>query len=155
MGSAAKSRVQGSGRARRQYRRAVNIRYKRKRDGNNERYNQEQFDSCSAATCSVTVVLANGRPFVMASIEFPLIRQDILAGRTSPMMIMSLNPCDLGENHQVLAYDYWARVGRIIDLWVYDPNKPDKDKDNVTISFNITAMALGKRTVEKSSGRPF
>jgi hypothetical protein len=87
------------------------------------------------------VGLANGRAFVMAKIEFPLIRQDILAGHTSPMglvMIKSLWPGDIGENHQVLAYAYQAR-GQDIDLWVYDPNKPDKD--DVKISFNITSTA--------------
>ena len=87
------------------------------------------------------VGLANGRAFVMAKIEFPLIRQDILAGHTSPMglvMIKSLNPGDLGENHQVLAYAYQSS-GQDVDLWVYDPNEPDRE--DIKLSFNITSTA--------------
>jgi hypothetical protein len=87
------------------------------------------------------VGLANGRAFVMANIEFPMIRQDILAGHTSPMglvQIKSISPFDLGHNHQVLAYAYQAR-GQDIDLWVYDPNCPGRD--DIKLSFNITSTA--------------
>lgn len=73
-----------------------------------------------------TFGLANGRAAVMANQEWPLIRADIDAGRPSPVCLIavkSLNPGDLGENHQVLAYAYEAD-GHDITLHIYDPNQP-------------------------------
>ena len=73
-----------------------------------------------------TFGLANGRAAVMAHQEWPLIRADIDSGKPSPVCIItvkSLNPGDLGKNHQVLAYAYDAD-GHDITLHVYDPNQP-------------------------------
>jgi hypothetical protein len=86
---------------------------------------------------------ADGRAFVIANIEWPLIRQDILSGHPSPMglvTVLSFLPFDLGSNHQVLAYAYQAS-GDNVDLWVYDPNSPQEDKDNIKLSFNIRTTA--------------
>jgi hypothetical protein len=76
-----------------------------------------------------TFGLANGRAAVMAHQEWPLIRGEIDAGRPSPVCVItvkSLNPGDLGHNHQVLAYAYEAD-GHNIKLHVYDPNQPLMD----------------------------
>lgn len=76
-----------------------------------------------------TFGLANGRADVMAHQEWPLIRADLDAGRPSPVCIItvkSVNPGDLGKNHQVLAYAYEAD-GHNITLRVYDPNQPGRN----------------------------
>jgi len=84
--------------------------------------------------------LANGRAFVMANIEFPMIRNDILAGHPSPLglvMIKSLLPWDLGSNHQVLAYGY-QQSGDSVTVWLYDPNTLS---DDVTMQFSVRTTA--------------
>lgn len=83
-----------------------------------------------------TFGLANGRAAVMAHEEWPLIRADIDAGLPSPVCIVtvkSLNPGDLGKNHQLLAYAYSAE-GHDVSLHLYDPNQPSVD--GVYMRFN-------------------
>lgn len=85
--------------------------------------------------------LADGRAFIMANVEFPIIRQDILSGKLSPMglvMIKSLNPGDLGSNHQVMAYGYQMR-GNHVEIYLYDPNSPDRD--DIKLSFSAFSTA--------------
>ncbi len=87
------------------------------------------------------VGMADGRAFVVANVEWPLIRQDIDAGHPSPIglvQVKSVLPTDLGHNHQVLAYAYQVR-GQTVELWVYDPNHPDDD--DVKLTFNIETTA--------------
>jgi hypothetical protein len=48
--------------------------------------------------------------------------------------VKSLNPGDLGENHQVLAYGYELE-GEDLRILIYDPNC--SDDDNVAIELNI------------------
>lgn len=53
-------------------------------------------------------------------------------------MIKSLDPSDLGENHQVLAYGYQMR-GNNVEIFLYDPNHPNMD--NLKMSFNAFTTA--------------
>jgi hypothetical protein len=87
--------------------------------------------------------LANGRAFVMANIEFPMIRADILTGHPSPLglvRVKSALPFDLGNNHQVLAYGY-QQSGENVTIWLYDPNTEQADSDTVKMSFNVRTTA--------------
>ncbi len=80
--------------------------------------------------------LANGRAAVMAHQEWPIIRGDIDSGKPSPMVIItvkSLNPGELGECHQILAYGYSVH-GHHVTIRAYDPNSPSSDE--VFLSFN-------------------
>jgi hypothetical protein len=83
------------------------------------------------------VGLAGGRAWVMAREEWPKIKSDIDSGHPSPIgliQVKSLNPADLGENHQVLVNGY-ELSGSNVTLHIYDPNSPGND--NVTLSLNI------------------
>lgn len=79
----------------------------------------------------------HGRAWVMINEEWPKIREDLDAGRPSPMALVhvkSLNPGDLGHNHQVLAYGY-VLEGEDLRILIYDPNCPGND--NVAIELSI------------------
>lgn len=88
-----------------------------------------------------TFNLTEGRAFIMANVEFPLIRQDILEGHLSPIgliLIKSTLPTDLGKNHQVLAYGYQMN-GDDVTIFLYDPNSPNND--SIKLSFNAGSTA--------------
>jgi hypothetical protein len=79
-----------------------------------------------------------GRAWVMIKEEWPKIKMDIDNGILSPMgliLLKSLDPFQMGHNHQVLAYRY-ELSGDDLTIFVYDPNSPNND--NVTISLNIS-----------------
>jgi hypothetical protein len=76
----------------------------------------------------------HGRAYRMIHDEWPLIRADLDAGRTSCLglvRVKSADPTQLGNNHQVLAFGYTI-TGTRITLHLYDPNYHDRD---VTLSF--------------------
>jgi hypothetical protein len=78
----------------------------------------------------------HGRSWVMVHDEWPKIRAELDAGRLvnlALIQIKSLNPGDMGQNHQVLAWGYDVD-GNDVDLRIYDPNC--LDMDNVCLSFN-------------------
>lgn len=80
----------------------------------------------------------HGRAWVMINDEWPKIKVDLDAGRLSPMgliYVKSLNPGDMGLNHQVLAYGYELE-GEELRILIYDPNCPGND--NVAIELNIS-----------------
>ena len=69
--------------------------------------------------------------------ELPKITNDIDSGRLSCIGLVcatGINPADLGQNHQVLAYRY-ERNNDDMRLWVYDPNRPLED--NVFLNFSM------------------
>jgi hypothetical protein len=78
----------------------------------------------------------HGRAWVTIVEEWPLIRADLDRGVLSPMAfirVKSHDPFQMGENHQILAYGYdlsWP----ILTIHVYDPNYPDRDDVNITLS---------------------
>jgi hypothetical protein len=98
---------------------------------------------------------ADGRAYVVANVEWPLIRHDIDAGHPSPMGLVrgkSLLPSDLGNNnHQVLAYAYEVH-GQDVELWIYDPNFPNED--DVRLTFNIQTTAEPIRITHTRSSNP-
>jgi hypothetical protein len=72
--------------------------------------------------------------------EWPKIKADIDAGHPSPLGIVtvySINPGDLGQNHQVLAYGYNLDNNNNLTLRVYDPNTMPSSADNVTLALNL------------------
>lgn len=79
----------------------------------------------------------HGRAWRMIKEEWPKVRRDIDDGRPSPLglvRVKSIDPRDLKENHQVLAYGY-ELVGGVLTLRVYDPNRPGRD--DVTLSLGV------------------
>jgi hypothetical protein len=71
--------------------------------------------------------------------EWPLVRQDIDAGKPAPLgllRVQSRNPLAMGQNHQVLAYGYQLdEASQDLTVQLYDPNHPDQD--DVTLSANV------------------
>ena len=68
--------------------------------------------------------------------EWPRIKADIDNGRLSCLGLVttaSLNPGDMGKNHQVLAYGYDIGADNSLSLKVYDPNSRDSDAVRVTL----------------------
>lgn len=79
----------------------------------------------------------HGRAWRMTRQEWPRIRSDIDRGDPSPLglvKVKSLNPLDLGKNHQVLAYGYEVDADQVT-LLLYDPNHADRD--DVTIALPL------------------
>jgi hypothetical protein len=78
-----------------------------------------------------------GRAWIMINNEWPKIQADLDCGHPSPVgliEIKSLDPFQLGHNHQILAYGYDLN-GSDLTIYLYDPNHPDND--NVTMSLSI------------------
>jgi hypothetical protein len=78
-----------------------------------------------------------GRSFVIAREEWPKIKADIDAHKLSPLglvQVKSLNPIDIGKNHQVLAYAYELN-NNLVTLSIYDPNV--QLNDTVRLQFNV------------------
>jgi hypothetical protein len=70
--------------------------------------------------------------------EWPRVRQDIDAGRLSPLglvTVRSLNPMDLKHNHQVLAYGYDMDEGAgAAEIRLYDPNRENDDAARLVLT---------------------
>ncbi|MGW7530371.1 hypothetical protein [Streptomyces sp. NPDC054783] len=79
--------------------------------------------------------LARGRAWVTYRDEWPRIRDDIYAGRLSPIGLIQTDSLNIGKNHQVLAYAY-QQSGQVVQLWVYDNNYPRED--DMHLQFDIT-----------------
>ena len=66
---------------------------------------------------------------VIVGEAWPAIRSRIDAGKPAPICLVlteSLDPRDLGVNHQVAVYGYRVEGPRV-ELAIYDPNRPDDD----------------------------
>jgi hypothetical protein len=80
----------------------------------------------------------DGRSAVMIRNAWPQIKQWIDAGAPSPICLVkvkSINPGDLGQNHQVLVWAYLVS-GNVVSLALYDPNNPDND--SVALAFDTS-----------------
>ncbi len=78
----------------------------------------------------------HGRAWVMIIEEWPKIKAELDLGFPSPMALLrvkSLDPFQMGNNHQVLAYGY-DFSGADLTIHVYDPNYPGRDDITVTLS---------------------
>ena len=83
---------------------------------------------------------ADGRARLMARSEFGKIRDAIDSGKPCPICIVkakSLNPADLGQNHQILVYGYEVD-GTQLTLWAYDPNNPGRDDAGLVLDIGHT-----------------
>jgi hypothetical protein len=72
------------------------------------------------------------------SSSMPIVRSTIDSGHPCPLGLVcvhSMNPKDLGHNHQVLAYGY-EDDGSTTTVHVYDCNHPDDD--SITMAFDHT-----------------
>ena len=81
-------------------------------------------------------ITPHGRAWRMVRQEWPKVRADLDGGRPSPLglvKVKSLDPFQLGECHQVLAYGYDLDGSRLT-LHIYDPNWPARD---VTMSLSV------------------
>ena len=79
-----------------------------------------------------------GRAWIMINSEWPKIKADIDSGHLSPMALIevkTLDPTQMGKNHQVLAYGYDLN-GSNLTIHLYDPNSPNVD--NATLKLNIS-----------------
>ena len=68
------------------------------------------------------------------------IRQSLDAGQLCVLglvTVASVNPADLGRNHQVLAYGYDLGGSNNLTLLIYDPNTPVAQADGVRISLSL------------------
>ena len=66
----------------------------------------------------------HSRTWVMLNVEWPAIRRDLDSGSLATVglvKVVSLDPNQLGLNHQVVAYGYDLE-GSIVTLHLYDPN---------------------------------
>lgn len=71
--------------------------------------------------------------------EWPAIKNDIDNNRLSCLglvTIYSLNPGDMGHNHQVLAYGYDLGSDNVLTLRIYDPNTPLSN--NIRLSLSLS-----------------
>ena len=78
----------------------------------------------------------HSRTWVMVNVEWPAIRRDLDGGSLSTLglvKVISLDPNQLGRNHQVVAYGY-DLDGKTVTLRLCDPNYPG-DED-VTLRFD-------------------
>jgi hypothetical protein len=78
----------------------------------------------------------HGRAWVMINDAWPKIKADIDAGHPSPIglvLIKSLNPVDLGQNHVVLVFGY-DLIGTDLTMHIYDPNRPDRNDRTIHLS---------------------
>jgi hypothetical protein len=79
----------------------------------------------------------HGRAWRMIREEWPPIKADLDAGRPSPISLIRVKTADftqLGQNHQVMAYDY-DLSGNDLQLYIYDPNSCNDD--SVRMQLNI------------------
>ncbi len=82
--------------------------------------------------------IGDGRAWIMAHEAWPAIQASIDSGEPCPIglvLVKSLLPTDLGQNHQVMVYGYQLQQQQLT-LHIYDPNSPSKD--DVQISLNIS-----------------
>lgn len=81
--------------------------------------------------------LGRSRAETMIRKEWPVIKHDLDTRTLSPVSLVkakSVNPADLGKNHQVLAYGYDLN-GTALTIHLYDPNHADDDA--ITMSLDI------------------
>jgi hypothetical protein len=81
--------------------------------------------------------LLHGRAWAMIKDEWPKAKGDLDSGKPSPLGLIkhrSLNPIDILNDHQVLAWGYDLNGDDLV-LHLYDPNHPDED---VTLALNIS-----------------
>jgi hypothetical protein len=80
----------------------------------------------------------HSRTWVMVNVEWPKIRADLDGGSLATLglvKVVSLDPNELGHNHQVVAYGY-DLAGTVVTLRICDPNFAGDE--TVTLTFDTT-----------------
>lgn len=98
--------------------------------------------------------LMDGRSAVMIRRAWPNIKEWIDAGVPRPICLVkvkSLNPLDLGKNHQVLVWGYLVD-GTIVNLAIYDPNSRDDDTRAIAFDTARTDVVVGVGTYPAGLG---
>jgi hypothetical protein len=98
--------------------------------------------------------LPHGRAWRMVRDEWPKVREEIDGGHPSPLgliKVKSVDPRQLKEDHQVLAYGY-DLTGSNLRLRLYDPNKPGRD--DVTMSLSVADPTHPTAVTTSPSGGP-
>ncbi len=96
----------------------------------------------------------HGRTWRMVKREWPAVRATLEAGRPCPLgliTVVSANPLAVGQNHQVLAYDY-DLSGAELRLGVYDPNQAGRD--DVVITVDLSDPSGASRMSMTAAGDP-
>lgn len=91
------------------------------------------------------VVTDRGLAWRTIRVQWPQIRNDLDHGipvALGVVTVASANPVDLGQNHQILAFDYEMSSDRV-SLRVYDPNLGQRD--DVEIRFDTSDPTLPTR----------
>jgi hypothetical protein len=87
------------------------------------------------------ILLRRGVAWKTIMEEWPhRIRPRLDAGQLTVLGLVttaSVNPADLGHNHQVLAYGYELGDSNRLTLLIYDPNTPSDQADGVRISLSL------------------
>jgi hypothetical protein len=102
---------------------------------------------------SNTGLAPHGRAWVMIHDTWPRIKVDIENNTLSPVAlieVLSLDPTQMGKNHQVLAFGY-DLDGTDLSIRIYDPNR--NGDDQVTMSLSI-ADPQHTTPVTYSTGSP-
>lgn len=111
------------------------------------------------------VVTQRGLAWRVAVEEWPKIKEDIDAGRPSPLWIVTAPQCGienieeiplaLSHNHQVLAYAYTLDADKNLTLYIYDCNHPNDDSATIALNISnpehtikITASTIGSEGSE-------
>ena len=82
--------------------------------------------------------IIEGISYMTLKSEWPRIRRLLDGNRLAPLGLIksdSLNPAELSENHQVLAYGYTLE-GSDLTLLVYDPNRPGDREVTLTTTID-------------------
>jgi len=101
------------------------------------RTSRPQRESAWAASLGSLGSPFHSRSWIMATNEWPRVRQELDAGRLAVVILVRVlghNPLEMGRNHQVLAYGYDLE-GSDLTLHVYDPNWPGAD--DVTLHLDV------------------
>jgi hypothetical protein len=80
--------------------------------------------------------VCHSRAWVMVNEEWPKVQADLDGGHLSTLGVIkvkSLDPTQIGLNHQVAAYGY-DLDGTNLTLYVYDPNFPNNDRMTLSLS---------------------
>ncbi|MBT2734584.1 hypothetical protein [Bacillus sp. ISL-7] len=105
-------------------------------------------------TASKLGAAPHGRTWRMINEEWPRIKNDLDNGKLSPLglvRVKSLNPFQIRQNHQVLAYGYDFNENNL-SIHIYDPNLPNDD--HVTISLSIDNPESPTTVVHSKSSEP-
>jgi hypothetical protein len=100
------------------------------------------------------VCVQDGLSRLTAEVEWPKVRALLDAGQLAALGLVkahSLDPREMGKNHQVLAHGYAFddATGDVV-LTVYDPNCPGDD--GVTLAFNVADPESGRGVVHSGEG---